>query len=157
MTTEIMTTETFRRRSPIVAAVVLAIAAPIGVWGLIGRLDSPGVPVAERDYILRPWDIAPDVEHALTIGSCVLAVLATAYLTAAAVRGAVGRRWLLWVLLPVVLAGVSAAVLQRMVTSGGAGANIGGGFAILTLIPFIAAMLVVAVVDALRLRSRARA
>ncbi|MBO3751006.1 hypothetical protein J5X84_33455 [Streptosporangiaceae bacterium NEAU-GS5] len=138
-----MTDTPKRMRSTAWAAVALALTTPIAIWGLLGQQDSPGFTPGELDYMVRPWNIPPVAEHAATIGAAVLLVLAAAHLIRAAMRGLVDVRWLT-VLGPLLAAGTASALLQRAMTAGGIGANIGGAIAEYALIPFIGLMLVVA-------------
>src|SRR5262245_24846410 len=132
-----------RIRSTTLAAVVLAATTPVAVWGLLGQDDAPGFSPGQLDYMTRPWDIPPLVEHALTICSVVLLAVTGARLASAAVRGRLDMRWLA-VLGPLLVAGASAALLQRSMTAGGIGANIGGAIAEFVLVPFIGGLLVFA-------------
>ncbi len=119
---------------------MLPLAVPIAAWWLIGDLSfRPGDPDS-LDYMWRQPAVDPVVENLVGIAAALTVVASLAVLVRAARKGALDPRWWLVVVL-VAIGGAAAAAVERAVTAGVVGANIGGGLALFLGVPLVALLL----------------
>ncbi|MGP4111582.1 hypothetical protein ACTWP5_11765 [Streptomyces sp. 4N509B] len=136
-------------RTLLLAAVGLVVSVPVAVWGLVGQHDAAGVPPAELDYVVRPWDLPDGASVLLGGGATLTALGCAAVLVHATHAGRLHpRRW--QVLVPLVLAGAALGAGWRVITAGTIGANIGAGLVILVGGPLVAGLLLWSAVQGLR-------
>lgn len=142
------------------AVAALLVSVPVVSWWLPGDLtDEKSKALAADgevlDHMVDPLPLGPTAELVLGIVACVVAAGAAALLIRATMSRRLEPRW--WIVLgPLVVAGVVVGLGWRVITAGGIGANIGGGLTLLFGLPFVAVLLIVAAVNALALRRRAR-
>ena len=129
-------------RHALIASIVLAAAAPVATWSVVGDLSSPGI--TDPDYMFRPLDIPGPVELVLGLVATAAVLGSVWVLVRAFHRGEVDRAWSPVVVFPAV-AGVVAGFSWRVLTAGGIGANIGGGLILLGA-PFVVVALITATV-----------
>lgn len=129
------------------ATIIAVLTTPLVAWWLVGDQSTAAEP--DADYFLR----APSLPTAVEI---IIGVVATTLLIGSVVvlyLGVADRRW--WsALLPVLVAGVLAGYVWRLVTAGTIGANIGLGLALMTLVPLAGALIVFAAFRAIWLSRR---
>ncbi|MEQ3549163.1 hypothetical protein WIS52_01660 [Pseudonocardia nematodicida] len=131
-------------RATVITTVLAAVGATVGTWYLVGDLTT--VPAADRpDRMVVLPEIPPVVEH----GAGVLALGVLLGCLVAVARGV--SAWLSVAL--VVVAGLLLGFTGRVVTAGVIGANIGGGIAVMVLVP-VAAVLVLAAAVTVGLAAR---
>lgn len=136
------------------AAVLLIVATPVAVAGLLGQDDYQGVPRSELDYAVRPLDIPPGRMTAVGIAALLLMAAVTALLLHEARRGTADRRrW--QVVCPLVGVGVVFGFGYHVATAGVIGANIGYGLVVFLGAPLVAALVLVAAARAWALRANA--
>ncbi|MDG4794425.1 hypothetical protein [Micromonospora sp. WMMD1082] len=149
------------RRAVPALAVVLLVSAPVATAWLVGdltnaearRLAAEGEPL---DYAVRPIDLGATEERVLGVLATALVVVSLALLARATATRALHPRW--WtVLAPLLASAVLIGVAWRVVTAGAIGANIGAGLVLLAGGPVLLVLLVVAAVQAVRLRRSGRA
>jgi hypothetical protein len=139
-------------RWPAVAGVVLVVAMPVASWWLVGDLSTE---TADPDYFLRPVDLGDTAQHVVGVGAVVLVAASAVALVVAGWRGRLDRRW--WsVLVELVLAGGLCGAGWRVLTAGVIGANIGAGFVMVVVAPIVAALVSLAVLEWLSLRTQRR-
>jgi hypothetical protein len=126
------------------AGIVAVIATPIAAWWLIGDQTFTGGRRDNLDYMYRAPHLSGRI--ATLAGAVALAAVVTgaAVLYMEARRRRVDSRWLGVVML-LMVSGVVLAGMDRIVTAGVVGANIGGGFAIFFGAPTVVAFAVWAV------------
>ena len=125
------------------AVAALAVAVPVAIWWMIGDLSFRPNDPDSLDYMWRQPTIDPAFANAAG-WLAVLVVVASLFTLVWAARGRVlDSRWWLVVVL-VTMAGIGLAVIERMVTAGVVGANIGGGLALFVGVPMVALALIAA-------------
>ncbi|WP_347726959.1 hypothetical protein [Streptomyces sp. CAU 1734] len=138
-------------RTNIMAGAGLVLAAPVALWGLMGRQDAEGFKPSELDYYMEPWRATEGWDTALGVAALLVTAGCAFLLSRAGRRGAMDpRHW--QVLLPLVAAGLIAAMGLRVLTAGVIGANIGAGLFLMTGPPLIAGLLLWALVQTVRHR-----
>ncbi|GLF99636.1 hypothetical protein [Streptomyces yaizuensis] len=136
----------------LMVSTALVLAAPLALWGLLGQQNDTGVPASELTYTIEPPALAAGTETALGVFGLLLALVSTAVLVRANLRGSLAvERW--WTLLPLVAAGLIVAGGWRVLTTGSADANIGAGLVVLFGTPTVLTLIGLSTVPGL-LRSR---
>lgn len=125
------------------AAVGLVLAVPVVSWWAIGDLSfRPDFPDS-LDYMYREPYLAPGLELAIGLSAVAVALMCLTVLVRATRAGLMDRRY--WLPLYVgAVTGVFAAVIERSVTAGVVGANIGGSLLFFVGIPMDAIVVLVA-------------
>ncbi|GGK38865.1 hypothetical protein GCM10010124_34610 [Pilimelia terevasa] len=124
-------------------AVLLLVAVPVAVWGLVGDLSTYHGAEGDSlgpDRMYPPLDVSPQAARRWVTAAALAAPAAALALLWAVVTSRLDGRWL-FVLLPLAAAGALAGFGHRVVTAGVIGANIGGGMVMLVLLP-VACLLV---------------
>ncbi|MEY9876671.1 hypothetical protein ABH931_006181 [Streptacidiphilus sp. MAP12-33] len=130
---------TGRRTWPVaVAGLALVVTSPVLTWEAVGDLSLQGY--TQLDYAVRPPRLGPGTTLALGLSATLVGLTALAVLVLAFVERWVRPGWLL-VVGPLVLVGVLAGLVGRVMTAGVIGANIGAGLAAMAFVP-VALMLV---------------
>jgi hypothetical protein len=137
------------------AGLAAVVSTPFAAWWLIGDLSERrvGRHPLPLDYVVR----APKIPGRITatLGAIALAVAAT---SVAIVVVAVRQRRLdqrcLSVVGSLLLAGIVAAWIARVVTAGTRGANIGAGLAVVLGAPVIVGLVVLAALSSMAIRRR---
>jgi hypothetical protein len=117
-----------RKALPALAGPVLVLTAPVVSWFAIGNLSEQGH--GELDYAVQPPRLAPGVELACGLTAQLTAVAALLVLVLGFVRRWVRPGWAL-VIAPLTLVGLAAGLVERVMTAGVIGANIGAGLAVM--------------------------
>ena len=125
------------RWSASVAALGLVLATPAATWWLVG--DQSVQSQTDLDYVVR-LNVDPGVERLAGIAGLVLLAASVVTLLLASRNRGLDRRWV-WVVGPLVVAGVIVGAGLRIVTAGVIGANIGAGFAVVFGAPVVAGLL----------------
>ena len=140
------------RRRFLPLAVLLVLTAPVAVWWVVGDMSIEG---SDLDYSVRPPDWDPAVQNAVGITATVVFVVVAALLVHAGVTRRLDPLWWL-ALVPAVTAGAVAAVIERMLTAGTYGANIGAGLAVLAGVPVVVVLLTISLVVTVLMARRRR-
>jgi hypothetical protein len=136
-----------------IAGLVLLVTLPVATWWLIGDLSWTGS--EDLDYLVRAPAVPAAAERAFGIGALLAAVGALAAMIFATTRRRIHPSGWLCVP-PVVLAGIVAGLLGRVVTAGGVGVNFGAIFGVVLGIPAVLLLLVSAALTGVVLRASAR-
>lgn len=127
-----------RRRPGVIGLVGLVAAGPVATWWLTGDLSEPG----GYQRIVAPPELSERAALSTAVVSVAVLVASTTVVVAAWRDGQLDRRDGR-AALPVLAAGVLAAVGARVLTAETVGANIGGGMVLLAG-PFVLLPLLVA-------------
>ncbi len=130
----------------------LVLVSAVSAWWRIGDQRTVAADV-KADYVVVPPDIPAGVEAAAGIGCLIVLVAATVALGWASLTGRVTPKWWL-VAVPTGCAGYLLAVIERTLTAGVMGANIGAGLAVSIFGPVVVALLLWSLLWALRLCTR---
>ncbi|WP_433872163.1 hypothetical protein [Saccharopolyspora sp. CA-218241] len=136
------------------AVVLLALAAPVAFWYVIG--DQSSVSPDHADYLVEPLRLPSWVNGAVVAVTALVVLGCALVLLRESRRGRLGRRHGV-VLGLLLVAGLLIGVSARMITAGVIGANIGGGIMLMVALPLAGALVLVAlgygVVSTIRRRS----
>lgn len=121
-------------------ALALVVASPVLTWWAVGPLGTEW-----PDHEFGPYHV-PVLPERIALGvALALAAAAVLAISVPTLRRGARRTLSPWTALCLVLPGVIVAIGWRLETAGGVGANLGAGFADLTVPPVVAALLVGAV------------
>lgn len=108
-----------------IGGLIAAVAVAIATWWIIGLVDSSSGP----DYLLRPPSIRHEAEVAAGVTALVIVGVVGIWAVVQNRRRPIRAGWWMVACL-LMLAGFITGCGYRVITSGGHGANIGGGMAI---------------------------
>ena len=136
----------------LVATLALISASAVLTWWAVGDLSytGPSSLGTQQDYLIHPLNLGSGAEKLLGAVSVAVVVVAGAALLRTGSAPRRDRRWLA-VLLPLLVTGIFVGGGWRVVTSGGVGANIGGGLLIFFGGPLVVAVLVWSLIYSWRL------
>ncbi|MFI1989312.1 hypothetical protein [Actinoplanes sp. NPDC020271] len=134
------------------SGIALVVAGTLAAWWGIGDMTDPDLlrQGIEPDYGYEPITFGATGDRLIGIVACVVAVAAAVLLLGATVTRRLRAAW--WfVLVPLVVTGLLAALVQRVLTAGVIGGNIGGGLLAMAATPIMLALVATAVAVASRL------